>query len=64
MYNGYIVTDQVRNGKTYDGKTLKFGITVDNINYIVKYAKNAISSIYSEYVASNFICGLGIPAFE
>lgn len=37
MYNGFQVLDSMKNFKNYDGNTLKFGITCDNENYIVKF---------------------------
>ena len=49
-----IVNDNMRNGKSYNGNTLKFGITVENIDYIVKLPKEALS-VYTEYLASKFI---------
>lgn len=64
MHNGFIVYDYMRNNKAYDGNTLKFGITVDNEDYIVKYAKDTVSSLYSEHIASRFIRNLGIPCHE
>lgn len=64
MYNGFIVHDSMKNNNIYDGNTFKFGITVDNQQYIVKFAKDTISSLYSEYVASNFIRNLGISCHE
>lgn len=64
MYNGFVVYDYMRNNKTYDGNTLKFGITIDNENYIVKHAKDCISSIFSEHIASRFIRNLGISCHE
>lgn len=64
MYNGFIVTDSIRNTKQYDGATLKFGITEGGVDYIVKSPKGGISSTYSEYVASRFILALGVPCHE
>lgn len=64
MHNGFIVTDSMRNNKQYDGKTLKFGITDNNDDYIVKLPKDTISSLYSEHVASRFIRNLGIDCHE
>lgn len=32
MYNDFVVNDSMKNGKKYDGNTLKFGITVNNKN--------------------------------
>ena len=37
MNNGFIVLDTIKNNKFYDGTTLKFGITVDNVDYIIGY---------------------------
>lgn len=62
MYNGFVIQENMKNNKFYDGNTYKFGITVDNLQYIVKFAhNNQVSTIYSEYVASNFIREIGIP---
>ena len=55
------VNDSMRNNKFYDGNTRKFGITVNNIDYIVKFPKKNNLSVYCEYIASNFIKSLGIP---
>lgn len=60
MYNGFIVTDDMRNKKFYDGMTSKFGITIDGRDYIVKSSEDSLSKLFSEYVASRFISGLGI----
>lgn len=64
MYNGFIVRDYMINNKKYDGNTFKYGITVNNEDYIVKREKDNISSLYSEHVASRFIRGLGINCHE
>lgn len=57
--------DSIRNNKHYNGNTLKFGITYDNADYIVKFPKNTLdSSIFSEYVASHFINNMGYSAHE
>lgn len=61
MYNGFIVQDNMRNERKYDGVTLKFGITVENKHYIVKLMKYSETSVFSEYIASRFIQKLGIP---
>jgi len=59
------ITDSMRNNKTYGGTTDKFGITINNNDYIVKFAKDGCeSSVYSEYVASRFINLIGIKAHE
>lgn len=61
MYNGFQVLDSMRNFKQYDGNTLKFGITYENENYIVKFYDAGLEQkVYSEYVAQRFIQGLGI----
>lgn len=58
--------ESYRNKKKYDGNTDKFGITwTDGNDYIVKYEKEkGDTSIYSEYVASNFMRKLGYNAHE
>ena len=62
---GYInIIDEMRNSKKYDGNTLKFGITINNTDYIVKLPKSEISSVYSEHIASRFIRSLGIECHE
>lgn len=61
MECGFHVQLSMRNAKHYTGVTRKYGITVDGVNYIVKFAKEGLASaIYSEYVASNFITALGV----
>ena len=57
-----IISDNLKNGYEYDGKTKKFGITVDNKNYIIKFAKNGSCSVYTEYIASKFMNNIGISA--
>ena len=52
------------NGKTYNGNTRKFGITIDNVDYIVKFPKDNDLSVYCEYTASNFLRNLGISCHE
>jgi hipA-like C-terminal domain len=63
MYNGFKVTDNMKNGKAYGGNRDKFGITVDNECYIVKQGEYE-SNIYSEYVASRFIEMTEVPVQE
>lgn len=55
-----VITDEMRNGKMYDGNSAKFGITIDGIDYIIKMSKKGGMSVYTEYIASNFICALGV----
>lgn len=62
LYNGFIIKNSMKNQLSYDGRTYKFGITIDAENYIVKYPKNSVTSLYSEYFASRFISLLGIKA--
>ncbi len=52
------------NGKTYNGNTRKFGITIDHVDYIVKFPKDDDMSVYCEYIASNFLRNLGVPCHE
>ena len=58
------ITDSMRNNKFYDGNTRKFGITIDNVDYIVKFPKEGNFSVYSEYIASNFIQKLNISCHD
>lgn len=58
------VQDIYRNGKIYNGTTRKFGVTINGIDYIIKFAKDNGMSVYCEYVASNFIRSLGISCHE
>lgn len=64
MHNGFIVYERMINNKVYDGKTKKFGISIGNEDFIVKFAKESITSLYSEHLASRFIRNLGIPCHE
>lgn len=65
MNNGFIVEDSMRNNKFYDGRTLKFGITIDGINYIIKLKETSpLSATFSEYIASRFIQSLGINCHD
>jgi len=52
------------NNRIYNGNTRKFGITIDNKDYIVKFSKNNDMSVYSEYIASNLIEKIGIPCHK
>ena len=54
------ITDSMKNARVYDGTTRKFGVTIGNADYIVKFPKDVDLSVYCEYVASNFIRALGI----
>jgi hypothetical protein len=58
------ITDDMKNQKTYNGNTRKFGITIDGVDYIVKFSKGEDLSVYSEYIASNFIRALDVPCHE
>lgn len=53
------ITDDMRNDIVYEGTTRKFGITIDNVNYMVKFSKDEDLSVLCEYIASNFINKLG-----
>ncbi len=54
------IKDSYRNDRLYAGNRYKFGVTIDGINYIVKQSKKNDCSVYSEYIASNFIEKIGI----
>lgn len=55
----------LKNNKTYDGRTSKFGITYRGSDYIVKFAKEKNdASCFCEDVASRFIRNLGYQAHE
>ena len=58
------VKDKYRNNKSYNGVTKKFGITINDIDYIVKFKKGNDLSVYTEYIASTFINQTYIPCQE
>ncbi len=58
------ITDSMRNNKNYNGNTRKFGVTLNGVDYIVKFSKNNDMSVYCEYIASEFIRSLGISCHE
>lgn len=64
MHNGFVITERMMNNKKYNGNSLKLGITVDGQDYLVKFSKDTVSSVYSEYVASRFIKGIGLNCQE
>lgn len=55
------VTDSNRNNKMYDGKSPKFGVTINGVDYIIKMAKDSEMTVFCEYIASKFISALSIP---
>jgi len=55
------ITDIPRNSKFYNGNTKKYGITINDKDYIVKFSKDNDMSVYCEYIASNIIQSIGIP---
>lgn len=55
------ITDIPRNNKFYNGNTKKYGITINDKDYIVKFSKDNDMSVYCEYIASNIIQSIGIP---
>lgn len=59
-----VIKDDMRNNKQYNGNTYKFGITVNNTDFIIKYPKGDDMSVFCEYIASKFINKLGIPCHE
>ena len=54
------VDDSLRNNNYYDGSAVKFGITLNAKDYIIKFTKDNDLSVVCEYIASNFIQSLGI----
>ena len=64
MWELVLITDSMRNNRTYDGNTKKFGVTMNNKNYIIKMQKKGSLSVCTEYIASNFIRTLGIPCHK
>lgn len=54
----------VPNGKVYNGRARKFGVTLDGVDYLVKFPVGNDLSVYSEYVASQFIDMLGVPCHQ
>lgn len=59
----FVVLDNMRNNKVYNGNTLKFGISYNDTDYIVKLPKEPLS-VYTEYIASKFIGVLGVPCHK
>ena len=55
------ITDEMRNNVVYEGTTRKFGVTINNTFYMVKFAKENDLSVLCEYIASNFINKIGYP---
>lgn len=60
------VTCLPKNGKTYNGTTKKYGVTIDGVDHIVKFRKEGDddTSVYCEYVASALFRGIGVPCHE
>lgn len=58
------ISNVPRNNKTYNGNGMKYGITIDDVDYIIKFSKDDDMSVYCEYAASNFIRGLNVPCHE
>mgnify|MGYP001046233247 CR=1 FL=1 len=56
-----VITDNMRNGKMYDGNSAKFGISLSGVDYIIKMSKKGGLSVFTEYIASNFIYAVDIP---
>lgn len=53
------VNDGMKNSRLYKGAEPKFGITINNKNYLVKEQKSDWDNVLSEYVASRFIQACG-----
>ena len=66
MYNGFEIKDSMRNRRFYNGKSSKFGITVDGVDYLVKMPlkHDKLISPYTEYVASRAIRYMGVSCQE
>lgn len=63
MFNGFIVTDALKNCRQYDGNSFKFGITVGEDRYLVKVRNESLDYL-TEYIASRFIQEIGISSQE
>lgn len=61
-YNGILITDKMRNGINYNGNTRKFGVTLNNKKFIIKFAKDNDLSVFTEYLASHIMQYFGINA--
>lgn len=55
-----VIDDSMKNGKSYNGNSRKFGITLGGDDYIVKFQKKDDLSVICEYIASNFIREVGV----
>ena len=64
MQNGFILDSKEHNKAYYGGNMLKYGISIDNENYIVKAYNDCVTELYSEYVASRFICSMDVLCQE
>ena len=49
------IQDSWRNCRSYNGTTAKFGITLNEVDYIVKMPSDGNMSVICEYIASNFM---------
>ena len=46
-----VITDNMRNGKMYDGNSAKFGISLSGVDYIIKMSKKGgLSVLYRKSV--------------
>ena len=61
-FNGMQITESMRNNLNYNGNTRKFGVTLGNKNYIVKFAKDNDLSVFTEYLASHLMQYFGVNA--
>lgn len=60
MINLIAINDSMKNNRIYKGAEPKFGITINDINYMVKEQKSDWNNVVSEYVASRFIKACGV----
>ena len=59
VYDIIEVKEEFKNGKIYNGSEKKFGVTIDGIDYLVKFRKKDWYNVECEYVCSNLILLLG-----
>lgn len=64
MQDGFVLDSREHNKAYYGGNMLKYGISIDNENFIVKAYSECATELYSEYVASRFMCNMDILCQE
>ncbi|MCM1214961.1 MAG: hypothetical protein NC548_10620 [Lachnospiraceae bacterium] len=53
------ITEDMYNGRMYNGSESKCGVTIDRVNYILKRQKSDWMNVYCEFVVSDVIEALG-----